>query len=184
MSVSGLITHRHFAPTPARWPRASLRPRRSGSASGGIRRRAASPRADRSRGWPDRERQLAADDRTQRFEIEPAARRRRGAARAVPRGAVAAKSIASCSASRSRSIADARDPPSDAAPASPSAANIATGALTTLAGTCAPGQIEHRALADAGRGPVPPGTTTARVIPSTRVTGMAVDSPIETRRRR
>ena len=46
--------------------------------------------------------------------------------------------MASCSTSRSRRIADVREPPASPAPASPRAATIAAGALVTLAGTCSP----------------------------------------------
>ena len=86
--------------------------------------------------------------------------------------------MASCSASRRRRIADARDPPARPAPASPSAANIAAGAFVTLAGTCSPPRSKTAACPRITL-PVPPGATTARVMPSTRVTGITVENAVE-----
>ena len=118
------------------------------------------------------------DDRLQRFEIEAAARV--GAAlRRVPRRPVRAHNPARPAAFRAAAASRWRaSRPPTPAPASPRFANIATGAFTTLAGTCAPLKSHHARPARAITWPVPAGVTTARVIPSTRVTGITVESPL------
>ena len=70
-----------------------------------------------------------------------------------------------------------REPPATPAPASPSSATITAGARVTLAGTCAPLK-SITAPCPRNTLPVPPGVTSARVMPSTRVTGITVELPL------
>lgn len=70
-----------------------------------------------------------------------------------------------------------REPPATPAPDSPSSAIIAAGPRVTLEGTCAPLK-SITAACPANTLPVPPGVISARVTPSTRVTGITAELPL------